>query len=285
MWYFSSRIILVSVPFAPMHCATHAWTIQNPITRSCQHRWPAICKCLVDLRRLLIRSWSMSRWRRLCQSCPMKWFQARSFLWRYPFRMLSIMFMMLCCELWFMFEIWWCALPRKSFSWRVSLKSYQSRRSTKLASGLHLIANQTDVDQGLKEKCKCFKSCRCTWFRQLTPMQQTRLRNYELKWQERYRKRMLLRFFHANDTPEKRMCWSGESERMPTLRACMGPLWVQNLRRPVLGREMLCSLGWRRTPANFPSLSEGQLRKLCGNSMHLASVTSILMIALACTKA
>lgn len=88
-----------------------------------------------------------------------------------------------------------------------------------------------------------------------------------------------LRLFHTNDNPFKRCVWSVARGRCPTLRHCMGPLWLDNDGRTVFPCELLQSMGWAASTKLPLGLN---VTSLLGNSMHMASVHAVICVALSC---
>ena len=96
--------------------------------------------------------------------------------------------------------------------------------------------------------------------------------------------------YNLGDNPASRLCWSVTSNCIPTYRRAATIFWIARLCRGMTTQEKLATLGW---PV-FPQLANADLEHFCpapddgrhmlGNAMHLASVTTVLMSALACTR-
>lgn len=160
--------------------------------------------------------------------------------------------------------------------------------------GSQLIAKAREIATALRRRCKCSSQskCTCTFRSQMTPKQSKRINKYSFRWKDRCTSKKLeikslMRFCHANDDPDARCVWSGLNGHIPTLRRCMGPIYCPNVKRPALPSELLMSMGWRPNDYldTFPIDNAPKMQRLLGNAMHLGSVSSVIMIALACVKA
>ena len=118
----------------------------------------------------------------------------------------------------------------------------------------------------------------------LSPSGRMNLRRYKAKIKAEGRKGVVVS--HLGDNPERFVCWNSKaSGALPTLRRSMRELWVHHLRRPAMGSELMCSMGWPpgcdlHVPLEMP-LAEA--RRFLGNGMHLANIFAVLLCLLACT--
>ena len=134
-----------------------------------------------------------------------------------------------------------------------------------------------------------------TWYYLLTANEQARLYHYQhlqamLHGSRRDRRDPLDSVYNLGDNPAVRLCWSVTSNCIPTYRRTATIMWIAGLCRGMTTQEKLATLGW---PV-FPQLANADLEHFCpapddgrhmlGNAMNLASVTTVLMSALACTR-
>lgn len=119
-------------------------------------------------------------------------------------------------------------------------------------------------------------------FQELSKMKKIMLHRYKVMSSRRGRlKRDCV--YHLGDNPHKRLCWSSpQSSALPTLRRSMGVLWCSAKRRKLRVRELARMQGWRR-PLNVAS--DSLFQSMLGNSMHVANVTAVIAVHLACTPA
>ena len=158
--------------------------------------------------------------------------------------------------------------------------------------GSQLIATAPEIAAALRRRCKCLSAekCTCTFRSQMTPKQSDRIKKYSLRWKARCTAKQfksLVRFCHANDDPDARCIWSNLNGHIPTLRRCMGPVYCPNVKRPALSSELMMSMGWRPEDYldTFPINNGPKMQRLLGNAMHLGSISTVIMIALACVRA
>lgn len=159
--------------------------------------------------------------------------------------------------------------------------------------GTWCCATKLELRTALQQRCKCPEAaaCTCTFKSQLTSAQAVRLSKYQHLWFQKYgvkSSRDGRAVFHLGDDPDFRCVWATKDGAIPTIRKSMGPLWSAQLRRPILGRELMAAMGWfceARTPGPIATIDyrefSSSLGRLVGNSMHLANVAAVLAVALA----
>ena len=130
----------------------------------------------------------------------------------------------------------------------------------------------------------------------LTHHERQRLEAYMAMWQDRFGHCATMdqaAVFNLADNPDNGfVTWSGSSGRIPGLRTNGGKLWVPFLRRWLTTKEQLAAMGVPVYPslaaaAQVPlvAVSPGPEAKLMlGNMMHIASVGTALLVAMACAR-
>eukprot|EP00435_Cladocopium_sp_Y103_P039076 s756_g10.t1 len=94
------------------------------------------------------------------------------------------------------------------------------------------------------------------------------------------------------DTPQKRLCWSARSRRLPTYRRNNGFMWHVKSESWFTYKEKLASLGFPVNEAMARSMgvpviaSKDLLRasSIVGNSFHFSTAACVQLIALCCFK-
>lgn len=97
-------------------------------------------------------------------------------------------------------------------------------------------------------------------------------------------------FVYLQDSPWKRLCWSGVSRKLPTFRTGGGKMFHVQTGRWMCARERMAALGFPVTPASaiamgcpiVPCADVKRSAKVAGNSFHFATCTVVTLCALAC---
>jgi len=98
-----------------------------------------------------------------------------------------------------------------------------------------------------------------------------------------------------NDNPLNRTNWSAISGRIPTLRTGSTLLWYPSVQRILTSREILACMGFPTYEhlgdamgagkVDMTHMSSGSdLKHMTGNAMHLANVTVVMLVVLACCR-
>ena len=99
-------------------------------------------------------------------------------------------------------------------------------------------------------------------------------------------------FVYLGDNPEKRMCWSAVSQRIPTFRTGNGFMYNPHGRRWMTPTDKLAALGFPVTAEcafamgvpTIPVADVMRASSVAGNSFHFSTAAVVQLIALSCHR-